>query len=279
MKKNIIATSSQDPTFETQGPMRVFLSNQTDLGGTNAFPFLMLNPPNTPFFGFGTGGNYLPSLTYGPAGNPPPPWNQGSDWQVLASGLAIPPLQMPIVYQNGSTTQAYPVGNAEAVYIADRSNNLVVTNGQYILDFPFVVGGTWLSIHFVITGVAGGSTVLPGFGLYNLGSNPGAWTYLAPTSFDGLWSIQLRSDDFFNYLTLSLSYVRYSDTNPLGPMSRLVYAASGLGAFNSLLTPYITKQKVAQKVTTNNNQISAIDIFRTESDYQILTTEDEKLTV
>ncbi len=272
MKKNLIITSSQDPTFETQGPMRVFLSNQTDLGGTTGFPLQLETPGTRPFYGLSTNSTYVPTLTYGPAGNLPPPWNQGTDWITLPSGLAVPPLQMPVIFSTAYNI-AYPIGNAETFLIADRSNNKVALNGQYIFDFPFLAGGgTWLSIHFVITGVAGGSTVLPGFGLYNLGSNPGAWTYIAPTEFDGSWSIQLRSDDFFNYLTLSLSYVRFSDTNQFGPMSRLVYAASGIGSCNVPLDFGAKKQPSA---TSTKAKLSTLDIFRVEDDYQILTTEEE----
>ena len=52
---------------------------------------------------------------------------------------------------------------------------------------------------------------------------------IAPTSFDGTWSIQLHSDDFIDYATLSLTYVRYSNTNRYGWMSRLFYSVAGHG--------------------------------------------------
>jgi len=39
----------------------------------------------------------------------------------------------------------------------------------------------------------------------------------------------LHSDDFIDYATLSLTYVRYSNTNRYGWMSRLFYSVAGHG--------------------------------------------------
>jgi len=171
-----------DPTFETQGPMRVFFTNNTDNGGTNGFP-LDVNSPSYSFFG-----PYMQSqqaaLTYGPPGTPPPPWTRGTDWDVIAS-KSVAPVNFPVV---AGGQYGYSAGNAEVLRISDRSPSKVALGGQYTFDLPFGIIATHLSIHLIVTGVAGGSTVLPGFGLWNLGSNPHAWTYLTPTAFDGTWS-------------------------------------------------------------------------------------------
>jgi hypothetical protein len=267
---------AQDPTFETKGPMRIILSNQTDRGGTLGFPLLMGNPlPNYPFSGLAPNVSQA-TLTYGPSGNPPPPWVLGKDWKLFASGLAVPPLQFPVVYNQYGGNPAWPIGNAEVLLVADRSAAKVALNGQYIFDLPFTTGGSLLSIHFTLNGLAGGSTVLPGFGLFNLGSNPGAWTYVTPIAFDGIWSIQLRSDDFFNYATLSLCYVRYSNTGRFGWTSRLVYSVSGITMCPQSLS--ITKAEIPEHDTQADKPIvSALDIFRASGDYKTVRSSNKEM--
>jgi len=252
----------QDPTLETQGPMRIILSNQTDIGGTSAFPLQIGNPPPHSFIGFAPDVSKA-TLTYGPFGNPPPPWVLGKDWQLIPPGSGLPPLQFPAV--NGSS--GCTIGNAEVLLVADRSAGKVALNAQYIFDLPFFINGTFLSIHFTLNGVASGSTVLPGFGFFNLVTNPDAWTYITPTAFDGIWSIQLRSDDFFNYATLSLCYVRFSGTNRFGPTSRLVYSVSGIGICPNALS--IPNTEIPRHDTQPGKQtVSALDIFRASGDYE-----------
>ena len=238
--KTKTALASSDPTFETQGPMGVFLSNQTDFGGENA-----ILTPST----YSTGIYPIPSqvsLGYGPSGNPPPPWTAGTDWKVISAdstvGLTLLPNTFPVNFPN--LAWWYASGSSCVMSVTDRSDNKVALGGQYVFDLPFMAGpGTTLSMHYTVSGVSGGSTVLPGFGLWNLNSNPGAWTYVAPTSFDGVWSLQLRSDDFLNYATLSVAYVNYSPMN-MGPtMSRLFYSVSGN---NSVTFPFpvISSQQI-----------------------------------
>jgi len=252
-----------DPTFETQGPMRVFFTNNTDNGGTNGFP-LDVNSPSYSFFG-----PYMQSqqaaLTYGPPGTPPPPWTRGTDWDVIAS-KSVAPVNFPVV---AGGQYGYSAGNAEVLRISDRSPSKVALGGQYTFDLPFGIIATHLSIHLIVTGVAGGSTVLPGFGLWNLGSNPHAWTYLTPTAFDGTWSIELRSDDFLGYATLSLTYVRYSGTSRFGPMSRLVYSVSGIGmCWPYFTTPTGTTQAPPSFEPVPRDRASTIDVIRSSGHYQ-----------
>lgn len=210
--------ASKDPTFEAKGPMGIFLCNRTDYGGGSA-----PGSASPSFWGIFTAPQQA-SLTFGP-GQPPPPWVQGTDWNVPPGSVYSPAQdQFPV---SPISTDWGLGGSACVMSVSDRSNEKAVPGKQYVFDQPFGLGGTWLSMHFTISGMAGGSTVLPGFGLWNLGSSPGAWTYLTPTSFDDVWSIQLRSDDFFDYATLSVTYVRYSTLNLAPAMSRLFYSVSG----------------------------------------------------
>lgn len=211
--------ASKDPTFETQGPMGIFLSNQTDYGYTNSITAPAL------VGGISVGGT-PPTLTYGGGGQPPPPWTEGTDWKVPPGSYSMLPAQFVTPPSPGSTYWG-TAGSTCVMSVTDRSSDKVALGAQYVFDQPFVVIGTRLGIHYTVSGVAGGSTVLPGFGLWNLGSNPGAWTYLTPSTFDGTWSIQLRSDDFLNYATLSVTYVRYSTMASAPAMSRLFYSVSG----------------------------------------------------
>jgi hypothetical protein len=153
--------------------------------------------------------------------------------------------------------------------VSDRSANRVALGAQYVFDQPFGLGGTWLSMHFTISGIAGGSTVLPGFGLWNLGSNPGAWTYLTPDSFDGVWSIQLRSDDFYDYATLSVTYVNYSTLNIGGAMSRLFYSVSG--SANARFPFALTGSQVVSEARVPSvvppDARSSIDIIRASTKF------------
>ena len=209
--------ASKDPTFETQGPMGIFLSNQTDWGYTTS----IMEPEG--IGGISVGGT-PPTLTYGGGGQPPPPWTQGTDWKVAPDLWQL----MPAQFVTPSPPVWTTAGSTCVMSVTDRSSNKVALGAQYVFDQRFVVAGTVLGIHYTVSGVAGGSTVLPGFGLWDLRSNPGAWTYLTPTTFDGTWSIQLRSDDFLTYATLSVTYAPYSTMNNGGPaMSRLFYSVSG----------------------------------------------------
>ncbi len=222
--KELTGNKSQDPTHETQGPMRIILSNQTDLGGTSNFP-----APMSSLASVSSGLNVYTnqaSLTYGGSGTPPQPWVKGTDWKVTPNSQ-LAPVGFPVATDNEPKTVRL-AGSAAPLLVASRAAGKVALGGQYVFDLPFFVRGTYLSVHFTILGVTGGSTVLPGFGLFNLGSNPRAWTYVTPTAFDGIWSLLLRSDDFLDYARLAVTYVPYGGTNQFGPTSRLVYSVSGL---------------------------------------------------
>jgi hypothetical protein len=256
--------ASQDPTFEARGPMGIFLCNRTDVGDTNS-----ITTPPTLLSGIDTSPQEA-TLTYG-AGQPPPPWVQGTDWKVPAAlSYAVLPDQFPLALSAGFWVLA---GSACVMSVSDRSANRVALGAQYVFDQPFFLQGTALSMHFTISGIAGGSTVLPGFGLWNLGSRPGAWTYVTPTSFDGVWSIQLRSDDFFDYATLSVTYVRYSTLNSAPSMSRLFYSVSG--SANATFPFPVTASHVIDAAPlppiAPSDARSSIDIIRASTKFKEFT--------
>lgn len=210
-------TATADPTFESQGAMGILFANKTDYSVFNS----SLNTFVQGVAISDTGAQ----LSYGST-PPPTPWILGTNWNYIPGSSMVPSWQFPV--QSTFLSQAFTslFGTLCVLGVADRSSSQVALGESYTLDLPFTVLGTALSIHLVITGVAGGSTVSPGFGLRNLGSNPG-WTYLLPVSFDGTWSLQLRSDDFLDFATLSVTYVPYSHLNQGGSMSRLFYSVSG----------------------------------------------------
>jgi hypothetical protein len=250
--------SSKDPTFEAKGPMGIFLCNQTDFGGANA----ILTPPTDVY------GMYIvptqASLTYGPAGQLPPPWVQGTDWKVPS----VPPVYYRLPPFQLATANTYwwsPFGSTCVMSVSNRSSNKVALGAQYVFDQPLTLGsGTLISIHFKILGVAGGSTVLPGFGLWNLVSSPGAWRYFDPVSFDGVYSLQLRTDDFLDYATLSVTYVRYSPLSAGPTMSRLFYSVSGHSrvTFPFPLTASHKIEEVSDPSAQPRQPSSSIDIIR-----------------
>src|SRR6478672_1779246 len=117
--------ASTDPTFETQGPMGIFLCNRTDNGSANA----IANPP-TQFTGVYT----LPSqatLNYGNE-QPPPPWFKGTDWKLptVPSGGAymLAPDQFPST--NGSNLWSMG-GSACVLSVSDRSTKKVAPDAEY----------------------------------------------------------------------------------------------------------------------------------------------------
>jgi hypothetical protein len=205
---------SDDYTFQANGPMAVFFRNDADQragvyngtrwGGTGIDPTKV-------------------RLQYLPIVQPPPPWVQNTDWSIAGA-----PAQ-PFPYQAMPSRMGQ--GSVQPLYINERGPAKVVSGASYLFDQPITPGSyTLISLHFKIVGVPGGSTVVPGFGLFNLISNPNAWSYIYPMpgTFDGDWSIQLRSVDFYDLMTLRASYVRSAFLMGVGlPVSRLCYQISG----------------------------------------------------
>jgi hypothetical protein len=203
---------ASDVTFQASGPMTVFFRNDIDqYGGVY----------NGTRYG-GTGIDPIKaSLHYLPVEQPPPRWIQNSDWSVPSYPGVFPYLVMPSRMGQGSVAP---------LSINERGPKKVVPGASYVFDQPITPGTyTLISLHFNIVGVEGGSTIAPGFGLYNLITHPNAWTYIYPLpgEFTGGWSVQLRTVDGYDLLTLKVSYVRAGIVMGFGDTSRLCYEVSG----------------------------------------------------
>lgn len=159
------------------------------------------------------------SITYGPANAPPPAWVKGTQYQAMG------PTQVPgfgaMIPFNGYTMQA---GYAGVLYIPDMSGNSVLSGKTYTLTVD--VGYYWIQLYFMITGTGAGSTVLPGFGLWNLGTNPHAWTYVTPEQFTGQWEIGLLSPSSDAPVWLSIEYAPPKQYGS-GIASKLVFTCRG----------------------------------------------------
>ncbi|MCW1990594.1 hypothetical protein ABIE85_002367 [Bradyrhizobium diazoefficiens] len=111
------------------------------------------------------------------------------------------------------------------------SSNAVMTGKTYV--FTFSLGAEWIQLYLRVTGGPDGATVLPGFGLWSLGSNPHAWTYVTPEAFTGEWMIGLLSPACFNIVWLSVEYAPPKDYGGGLPEARLCFKVSGLSPTNA----------------------------------------------
>jgi len=140
---------------------------------------------------------------------PPPPWTEGNQWTALYPKGATIPFQ----YQR--------YGALPFLKINDLSNQSIPENKGYAFA-AFAAGGIGNSVgYFELHGVAGGSTVLPGFGLYNLVSNPKAWTYIKPQNFTGIFTLSWLFPYFLVPVTATVQYAPPQDSWNTG---RLMYS-------------------------------------------------------
>lgn len=176
-----------DPTMQTTGPMTSYIE-----------------------FDNGTGGYMRQSqvtLEYFPHDAPPPPWTEGTQWTNLTSKIGQFGVKVP-------ANVASPV-----LEVTDRSSQSIPLGKAYLFTQHVQLWQTYFEIH----GVQGGSTCLPGIGLYNLISNPNAWTIIKPQTFDGTWAVSWLSPTSIAPITVSVTYAPAQDTLPT---SRLIYSYS-----------------------------------------------------
>jgi len=254
----------QDPTFQARGAMGVFFSNQTDWGGATA--------TGSPGGGTGVDPSQA-TLQYLPLDSPPPTWQRGSDWRTFGQKVVLPPSQLTVPVPGSSNI--WMSGNGMPLYITERGPSKAVPGGTYLFNQPVTPGAyTLISLHFMIVGGDRGSTVQPGFGLFNLVSRPNAWTYIYPEGgFTGSWSVPLRTVDFFTYATLSVSYVPYSDLIGPGPMSRLCYGVSGQSriVFNVWNTAQGAEPEAPAPQEDAGHEPGPIEIAADPSTYRLAT--------
>lgn len=188
-----------DPTLQASGSLQCLLKIDWDSGFRTTF---------------GT-------VSPGPDKDPGPPWSQGK--QYLATGPNT--VVLPFGVGPGSGSVAFPVS------VPDMSNATVAPGKSYALTVnvsPW--GNNWIQLYFVLTGTAAGTTVLPGFGLWSLNTNPNAWTYLTPTQFTGEWEIELFSPTSALPVWLSIQYAPPRSYGSPNLISRLSFICSGGGS-------------------------------------------------
>lgn len=149
--------------------------------------------------------------TYGPPAAPPPAWPQGSGQWTGYSGQVPPFLSQ--VPSSQSPASPNVIGTSMVAVVKDMSTAMVQPGKFYYFANDVQVGAAaagWmvLRLYWQLSGTSSGTTVLPGFGLYNLGTAPAAWTYVTPTGgFDGnSFTIYVNTPVFLDQLRLTVAY-------------------------------------------------------------------------
>jgi hypothetical protein len=233
--------TSTDITFQASGILKASLTNNVVLVGEGPNGLaLAVNPP-----------------VYGPAAAPPAAWVSDTDY-------------FPI---NGNCPLFNPFGAFVPLTIGDMSSNKVSLGKTY----AFSVGmssGNFISVqlYFMITGVPGGSTVLPGFGLANLPGNPGGWTYITPqTGFTGDFQIGVRNPYVQTVMHLSVEYAAAKVYMSSAPSeARLNFTISGAADTTSFFLP--SPEGESRPGLTPENAICYLD---PRSDPYVMRTADE----
>jgi hypothetical protein len=178
--------------MQSTGSLLVSVRNDTNvtlLRAGNPSPIGISLTPNVP--------------TYGPKEQPPPPWSDGKEYQAFKNAMA---LTFGIVWS--APAPVWGRGAQRVVRVNDMSAKSVLANKTYEFTVDTPIGpNPSVRVFWAITGVAGGSTLVPGFGLFNLATSPGLWTYVTPPSFTGRWAIELLNQFFAEPVTLGVVYV------------------------------------------------------------------------
>lgn len=176
-------------TAQTSGQLSVWLKLDWNTLWTNSSTTVG-GMPVTPF----------DSIQYGPASEPPPAWTLNQQYSSASYPNGVPGFGAFIPNGQGNLQFGYAFLGS----ILDMSSNSVVNGKTYAVTTDLM--SDWLQLYFVVSGTPAGSTVLPGFGLYNLASNPGAWTYVTPEQFTGEWQIGLLTYNSVAPVWLKVEY-------------------------------------------------------------------------
>jgi hypothetical protein len=226
-----------DPTLQTSGGLVLTCKNLTnELGGVQLMP-------------------HAPE--YGPPSAPPPEWAAGTQYVATSSTTAeFGSVVSPAGYSS------YLEGLGVPLQIVDMSTQQVVPGKFYYLKvdcFGAKGNAVYLRLYAAISGSAAGSTVLPGFGLYNLSSAPGAWAYITPAVFDGYeFSISVNNPYFAEPLDLTVRYQPLRFLNWFSNASRLSYSVSG-GTWSSY-----------PNAGTPEHEPAVSDILRASHEYEVV---------
>jgi hypothetical protein len=160
-------------------------------------------------------------IVYGPATAPGSAWTAGTQYWAVPGGI-LAGFGMSVGRGGGYRSQA---GYAGAFRINDTSPATVVPGKSYAVSAN--VGSSWIQLYALISGASTGSTVLPGFGLWNLESHPNEWIYVTPMEFDGFWEITLHSPISDAPVLLSIEYAPVKNYGSGAIESRLVFTCRG----------------------------------------------------
>jgi hypothetical protein len=214
---------ASQPTLQTKGSLAVGLKMDFNV---STYP-TNFTQPRGKSVRFG-------QIVYGPPDEPPPPWTNGNQYSTGA-GQAYGAMGMAPIYGPG---YLYQMGAYYVMWIPDMSSNAVVTGKTYAFTFP-LGSSNWIELYFRIKGGPNGSILLPGFGLWSLGSNPHAWTYVTPQeAYTGEWMIGLYSPASFAVMWLSAEYAPLKDYGSGAPQARLLFTCSGLTATSFYSSPH-----------------------------------------
>ena len=213
-----------DPTVQTKGRLSVGLN--LDMNATYIFNGKVSGVPVV-----------AGPIAYGPPNQPPPPWtNQTQYWggngTAYGRGVMLP-----------DPASGVQKGILNTLTVQDMSSNTVVTGKTYA--FTSALWTNWIQLYVRVTGGPNGSTVLPGFGLWSLGTNPHAWSYLTPEAFTGEWKIGLLSPTCFTPVWLSAEYAAPKDYGGGVLEARLTFTVSGLSVTDSVQKPPTQADQIA----------------------------------
>lgn len=200
--------SENDKTFQNQGPMSVYVVNDTNCGAIM---------PNGDMIGL-----KVRKATIRYHGNPqPPPWTEGSDKDWYSVDLHNYPWKSPVDAPNGT----WHYGSNLLVLVRDRSSKQVVQGKGYEFWSETANGLRFL---VRIDGVEGGSTFRPGIGVYGTVENPGVWTHYWANDFEDEWGLSVSNPYFGGRARVVAEWVAFRVVFPGIKTSRLVFTVRGL---------------------------------------------------
>ncbi len=207
---NSLADSFASPLVQQpgEGYFVAFLCNRTNIGRI----------AGSATRGIGT---QLTELSY-PDREQPKPWTP-KEWRAIGPNQVLP-FASPL--HNGSSTRWVPMAGLAG--IADRGSKQVETGKRYRFVTETTVG---VRLCFELLGVEGGSTIRPGFEVFDLPARPGAWTQIWATDFIDEWSLRISNPYFESWARLSVELVPFAKRVDSTPFQRLMFSIEGHGNF------------------------------------------------